>query len=149
MKTTTRNLALVWAILVPTLAWADDGAAIGERNAAFEAAFNGGDAAGVAALYSADAVLMPPDMAMVNGREGAEALWAGFIEAGATDLDLTTVTLDLAGDMANEIGTFTLSVPDGNGGMQSVAGKYIVIWKRDEAGAWNLHWDIWNADPAG
>lgn len=148
MKQIAFALLVGGSVLAPMTGWADDSAAIAERNAAFEAAFNAKDAAGVAALYTEDAVLLPPDMAMVNGRDGAEALWAGFIEAGAGDLDLTSVALEVAGDLANEIGTFSLTVPDDSGGTHAVNGKYVVVWKRDDAGVWSLHWDIWNGDPS-
>ena len=33
----------------------------------------------------------------------------------------------------------TITTPDG-----PAEGKYIVIWKRDDDGAWRLHRDIWN-----
>jgi ketosteroid isomerase-like protein len=32
--------------------------------------------------------------------------------------------------------------------MTTVAGKYIVVWKKGEDGTWRLHRDIWNAGAA-
>lgn len=148
MKTVFGLLACGGFCLVPALGLADE-AAIAERVASFEAAFNAGDAAGVAAHYSADAVIMPPDIAIIHGRDGAEALWTGFIDAGATDLDLTTVMLEVSGDHAHEMGAFSINVPDGNGGTMTAMGKYVIIWTQDDAGIWHLNWDIWNNDPAG
>jgi ketosteroid isomerase-like protein len=148
MKTVVGLLALGGFCMAPAFGMADE-AAIAERVASFEAAFNAGDAAGVAAHYSTDAVIMPPDVATIHGRDGAEALWTGFIEAGASDLDLTTVMLEVKDAEAHEMGSFSINVPDGNGGTMAVKGKYVIVWTQDDAGVWNLNWDIWNNDPAG
>jgi hypothetical protein len=66
-------------------------AGIDATNLAFETAFNGGDAAGVAAVYTEDALLLPPGEPQVNGREAVEAYWQAAIDAGVTGLDLTSV----------------------------------------------------------
>jgi hypothetical protein len=48
----------------------------------FAAAFNGGDGAGVAALYAEDAAVLPPDGARVDGRDAIQAFWQGAIDGG-------------------------------------------------------------------
>jgi len=58
--------------------------------------------------------------------------------------ELRPVEVDANGDMAGEVGIFTLSVP-GENGPTKVAGKYIVIWKRS-GHTWQLHRDIWNTN---
>ena len=52
-----------------------------EMTPKWQAALNAGDAAGVAALYTDDGVLHPPNSAPVNGRDAIEAFWAGVTEA--------------------------------------------------------------------
>lgn len=42
---------------------------------------NGGDAVGVAAHYTDDAALLPPDAARIDGREGIQGVWQGLIDA--------------------------------------------------------------------
>lgn len=115
--------------------------AIEEANAKFAEAFNQGDAAGVAALYTDDGRIYPPNSAAVQGRASIEAfLNTGFTEAGLKGLSLTTNEVHGLGDMVYEVGEFTLEIA----GMED-SGKYIVIWKQDENGAWKLHEDIWNS----
>ena len=41
----------------------------------FAAAFNKGDAAAVAAMYTEDAYVLPPGADIVKGRNAIEALW--------------------------------------------------------------------------
>ena len=127
----------------------DAAAGIAASSAVFEAAFNAGDAGGVAALYTADAVILPPGAARVDGRDAVKALWQSYVDANLSEFDLTTVTLDVQGDTATEMGRFSLAAPDGKGGSVTVGGSYIVLWKLGADGVWRLHWDIWNDDPAG
>ena len=118
---------------------------IEQNDLAWEAAFNSGDAAAMAALYTEDAVLLPPDGAMVKGRDAVQVFWQGFIDAGLSNGDLVNVAIEEDGDTATQIGTFTIDVPDGNGGTVVFAGKYIIVWKTGDDGVKRIHWDIWNA----
>ena len=127
----------------------DAAAGIAASAERFEAAYNSGDAAAMAALYTPDGAVLPPDTARIDGREGIQALWQGYMDAGVEDLALETVELEAHGASASEVGTFTLTAPDGAGGRVTAGGKYIVLWQRGEDGIWRLHRDIWNGSPAG
>lgn len=114
----------------------------------FEKAFNTGDAAAVAAHYTEDAALLPPDAARVDGREAIERFWKGAMDSGFKDLNLEAVEVEESGDLAYEVGRFTGTVPGKEGARADLVGKYIVVWKKDQDGTWRLHRDIWNSDPA-
>jgi ketosteroid isomerase-like protein len=58
---------------------------------------------------------------------------------------LGAVEVEAHGSMAAEAGAFVLKVPGENGQTTSVAGKYIVVWRRD-GHTWRLHKDIWNTN---
>jgi len=119
--------------------------AIEETNGKFVEAFNQGDAAGVAALYTDDATLLPPNREAIHGRQGVQDFWGGGIQMGIKDVTLTTVDVGGSGGTAYEIGKYTLKVqPEGQEGMTD-SGKYVVIWKRQADGTWKLHVDIWNS----
>lgn len=107
---------------------------------------NGGDAAGVAAHYTDDAALLPPDAARIDGREGIQSVWQGLIDADVRDVAMTTQEVDVFGNMANEVGTITATAPGKDGGRAQWAGKYVAVWKRGAEGSWQLHRDIWNFD---
>ena len=107
---------------------------------------NGGDAAGVAAHYTDDAAVLPPDAARIDGREGIQGVWQALIDADVRDVALTTQEVDTFGDVANEVGTIRATAPGENGGRVQWAGKYVSVWKRGGDGTWRLHRDIWNFD---
>jgi uncharacterized protein (TIGR02246 family) len=108
---------------------------------------NGGDAAGVAAHYTDDAALLPPETARIDGREEIQGYWQGRIDAGIRDVALTTKEVDNFGDVANEVGTISATAPREDGGRVQLAGKYVAVWKRGGDGTWRMHRDIWNFDP--
>ena len=104
-------------------------------------AFNAKDGAGIAAVYTADAVLLPPDAEPIEGLEAIAGFWGDF--AGrVTAADLEIREIFVGGDLANVIGTYRLEVE----GAQPHTGKYIEMWTRGETG-WQMHRDIWNATP--
>ncbi len=107
---------------------------------------NSGDAAGVAAHYTDDAALLPPNAARIDGREGIQGAWQALIDAGVRDVTLTTQEVEDFGDVANDVGTISATAPSEDGGRAQLAGKYVAVWKRGGDDTWRLHRDIWNFD---
>jgi uncharacterized protein (TIGR02246 family) len=103
-------------------------------------AFAGGDATGVADLYTAGGQLLPSHSDVISGHEAITAFWKGAMEMGIASAALESVELSDLGDTAIETGHYTLAGSDG-GVMDQ--GKYLVVWKNED-GAWKLHRDIWN-----
>ncbi len=110
------------------------------------ASLSGGDAEGVAAHYTDDAALLPPDAARIDGRKGIQGYWQEFIDAGIRDVELTTQEVDNFGDVANEVGTISATAPSEDGGRVQLAGKYVAVWKRGSDDTWRVQRDIWNFD---
>lgn len=133
---------LLAALVLGGPALAGDREDIETRLTEFETALNGGDAAGVAALYTEDAMVLPPDGEIAEGREAIHALWQSLIDAGLGQIDLQPADIEVAGNVAAETSTFE-GVVTSEEGETPVAGKYVVVWKRID-GVWFLHRDIWN-----
>ena len=104
-------------------------------------AFNRGDAAAMAELYTSDGQLLPPNSDFVTGPDAIKKFWQGVLDMGIKEAKLETVEAQAHGDAATEIGKFTMFV---EGGQVADSGKYIVTWK-NEQGTWKLHRDIWNS----
>jgi uncharacterized protein (TIGR02246 family) len=101
-----------------------------------------GDAAGLAALYTEEGQLMPPNAGFQIGRQAIQAFWQAVVDAGIKEARLEIREVEVHGDTVIEVGEYTLH---GEGGTELDAGKYIVIWKRKD-GRWKLHRDIFNSN---
>jgi uncharacterized protein (TIGR02246 family) len=131
------------SFLIACPALAQDKATIEKLNAAFETAFNKGDFAAVAGMYTEDAYLLPSGSAMTRGRANIQAFWTKAGEAIA-QAKLTTVDVKpLGSDAAREIGTFALTTKGAQ--PQQLTGKYVVVWQK-VGSDWKLATDIWNSD---
>jgi uncharacterized protein (TIGR02246 family) len=135
----------ITTVNVQTVAAEDVRQAIEAGNAKWMEAFNRGDAAATAALYTDNATLMPPNSEMIQGRQGIQDFWQAAIEGGLKDVSLTTVEVRASGDTAYEIGKLSLTAPSKDQGSKVVSGKYVVVWTRQANGPWKLHVDIWNS----
>ncbi len=120
-------------------------AAIAEGNAKFVEATNAGDAAGVAALFTDDAVRLPPSGEIIRGRDAIEAFEAeNFMEETARELTVSTIAVHASGDMAYEAGTWTYSATDLDGMAIESEGTYLAVWKMDADGSFKLVADTWS-----
>ena len=122
-------------------------ASIEKANAAFSEAFERGDLAALAALYTHDAIVFPPGGEMVKGRQAIEEFWKATRESGVRSAMLTTVDVGESGDLAHEVGTVLLTIQPEGKEPATVSAKYVVVWKRQTDGSWQLHRDIWNDLP--
>ena len=128
-------------ILYAAPALAQDKATIEKLNDAWTAAFNKGDAAAVAAMYTEDAYVLPPGAELIKGRTAIEGFWRQATQQ-IGDAKLTTVdVLPLGPGAAREIGTVTLKTKGQPS--QEIVGKYAVVWLK-VGGDWKLATDIWN-----
>ena len=120
--------------------------AIEGANGEFGEAVRRGDGAGIAALYTEDAKLLPPNSEMIQGREGIKAFWGGGLQMGIKDAILTTIEVLGTGDIVCEIGKYDLTIKPGGHEAIKDNGKYLVLWKKSMGGTWKLHVDIWNTN---
>jgi uncharacterized protein (TIGR02246 family) len=117
-------------------------AAVEAGNKKFLAALSRADAAGLSGLYTTNAQVFPTHSDIVRGKQAIEQFWKGVIDSGVKGAVLKTLEVERRGDTAYEVGTYSMT---GEGGKVVDAGKYVVIWKRQE-GQWKLHRDIWNTN---
>ena len=113
-------------------------AAAGEN---FMATFSRGDAAGLAAFYTENGQILPPNSDFVTGRQAIQAFWQGAMDMGIKGVKIEIVEVEGLGDTAYTVGKYTLQ---GEGGQVLDKGKFVVIWKQED-GQWKLHRDIFNS----
>ena len=112
----------------------------------FEGAAKVKDASKLASFYTADATLLPPGSPMIKGQSNIQRFWQTFMEAGAGDPKLRTVSVESSGDLAYEIGTFEATMPKPEGGTGRSSGKYLVVWKRQNDGNIKIVADMFSGD---
>ncbi len=114
-------------------------AEIAAVNRAFEEAARKRDTEKLAALYTADAIVMPPGAPFVKGRENIKQLWDSAIQQmGLKEVHLNTLDLEVMGNTACEVGEAVLTLESGG-----ASAKCMVVWKKVD-GHWRLHRDTLN-----
>jgi ketosteroid isomerase-like protein len=111
----------------------------------FVMSFNTGNYDQAAALFAGDGVLMAPVYDAAYGQKPVEWVLRQLGEAGYGDLRLETTRVDHSGDMAMELGRFSVMVRKADGTVVPERGKYVRVWKR--LGAWLLMADCWSRTP--
>ncbi len=106
---------------------------------AFQTNFKQGNAAGIAELYTENAMLLPPGSDFVKGKEAIRDFWKRVMDLGIKEAELNILEVELHDDTTIELGQYKLM----GGGKVMDQGKYIVIWKQ-EGGQWKVHRDMWN-----
>jgi uncharacterized protein (TIGR02246 family) len=130
-----------WLVFAALPALAQSKAELQKGLDAWAAAFNKGDAAAIAAMYTADADMLPDHADLAHGRAAIEATIKKFVESGTyqNDLKITAENVrPLGPNMAAKIGTYTITP-------QPEVGKFATVVHK-LGGKWLLERDIWNTN---
>ena len=124
--------------------------AIDAANAQWPRLTSTGHSDSIAEFYAADAVLMPPNMATMKGKDAIRTFFATLNSADPKPtLTLRSERVVASGGMAVEIGRWHWGYPAGAklppGTPAADSGKYIVHW-HEQNGKWLMVDDIWNSD---
>ena len=114
----------------------------------FATSFNTGNYDQAASLFASDAALMEPLYEGAYGQRAIEQLLRQMGEAGYRNLRLETTRVDHSGDMAMELGRFSVLVPKPDAIVAMQRGKYVRVWRR--LGAWLIVADCrsWTSEAA-
>jgi uncharacterized protein (TIGR02246 family) len=108
-----------------------------------------GDLEAIFDFWAEDAVMLPPDMPALEGREAIRA----FVEAASQvpgfgiSWEPISVHVSSGGDMAYMIERNVSTANDSIGNTITTHGKVVTVWRKDATGAWKNVADIWNAGP--
>ncbi len=104
-----------------------------------------GDFSGLTAVFTEDAMRMPPNEPAHEGRAAIQAYFEGL--PTITEFVSTTTEVGGAGDVAFARGTSSLTAtPEGALEPVSDSGKWVAICKRQPDGTWLVTANIWNSD---
>jgi len=110
----------------------------------FVTAFNTGNYDQVAACFAPDGAFMAPHHDPAYGPKAIENLLRQFGESGYQDLRLETTRVEVSGDLAMEIGRYSVAVRQPDGTLVPDRGKYVKAWRR--LGAWLIVADCWSTN---
>jgi uncharacterized protein (TIGR02246 family) len=123
---------------------AADSTAIHQLGRQFSAAYVRGDAAAMADLYTADAVIFPERSEWIAGREAIRRYWTLSPGRRITRHVVTPNRIIVDGEHAYDYGSFEIAGERDGIAWGPSRGKYVVVWRRDK-GIWRMHLDIWNS----
>ncbi len=112
----------------------------------FTQAFNKGDLERMGAFYTPDAIVLPPNHAIVQGAVNIPGLMREFHQNGASDLKLEVTRVEQFLDTALEIGRYSLLLRRPDGASTLDRGKFMVLRRRLPNNQWRIFADAWNSD---
>ena len=110
----------------------------------FVTSFNTGNYDQASALFAPDGAFMAPHHDPAYGPKAIENLLRQFGDAGYQDLRLETTRVEVSGDLAMEIGRYSVAIRQPDGTIVADRGKYVKAWRR--LGAWLLVADCWSSN---
>jgi uncharacterized protein (TIGR02246 family) len=120
---------------------------INELRSQFQAAYNAGDAAGVAALFADDAISLPDHHPALEGRPAIQEYYEGLFKEYEATITITPGETEISRDLAHEHGTYAITVtPKAGGDTVMDDGKYVIILRQGVDGTWKIHHDIDNSN---
>ena len=136
-----------WAAEVPSTA-AREEVKIRQLDADWAQAVRSKDLDKILGFYASGGSMMADRAPIATGTDALRAAWQQVLAIPGFKLSFTPTHIDVAKarDMAAEIGTFTESESDSSGKVNTLVGKYVVVWRKQPDGQWRVTADIFNTD---
>lgn len=104
--------------------------------------------------YTDDALILPPNIPTIQGKQGARTMWQGMFSVPGFGGGWKATKVEVSGDLGYVTGTYELSETDASGRPMVDKGKYLEVWKKQSDGSWRCVVDMFNTDlssapPAG
>lgn len=100
--------------------------------------WNSGQFEKVMELYAPDALYLPARDDPVFGRAHIREYLLGPARPPATDFILDTQFIQLSGNLVYDVGRYSISFPQPEGGAKQDRGRYLVIWQRVAPSDWRI-----------
>jgi len=123
-----------------------DRATARQMESAFGAATSAGNVDGMMTGYAPDAMVMPPNMPIVQGSDQIRQLWRGTTGQKAS-LQLTQETANGAGDFMYTSGKYHFQYLPAETS-PSEDGKYLMVYRRGADGKWMIVAESWSSNSA-
>jgi uncharacterized protein (TIGR02246 family) len=100
------------------------------------------------ASYTDDAVSLPNFSPMLKGKKAIREYSENMMKAGLkfTKVNFTTIDVQVSGNMAFEIGSYTMTLEVPPMGAMSDEGKYLTVYEQGKDGKWRIKAETWNTN---
>jgi ketosteroid isomerase-like protein len=99
-------------------------------------------------FYAADAVFLQPNGDRLTGAATLRSFFQMIMSTFNSDLTLHSQNLDVSGDLAYDSGSFEESLTTiATGTKITSKGSYIIIYKRQPGGSWQIVQHVWTGTP--
>jgi uncharacterized protein (TIGR02246 family) len=113
-------------------------------NATWNAAFNSGNAAAVAALYTEQATLSPGNGQTLIGRSAIEQLFKSFIDSGVHQHSIEVIDAYGNDVLVYQVAKWNAYGAEVDGSSPSFGGILMSVAEKDATGVWKTRSHVWN-----
>ena len=139
---------LAFSTACQTQATTTDEAALRKLDDEWSKAAGSRDVEKTISYYSDDAVVMPPNIPTLTGKEPIRTLWKSML--GSPDFSggwkATKVEVARSGDLAYVSGSYEFNEKDDSGKPMTDKGKFLEVWKKQADGNWKCVADMFSSD---
>ena len=135
---------------------ATEEATLKKLDAEWSSAAHAKDVEKTVSYYTEDALILAPNLPVIQGKQGARTMWQGMFSVPGFDGGWTATRVEVAksGDLGYVTGSYEISETDASGKPIKDTGKFLEIWKKQADGSWKCVVDAFNSDlpstaPAG
>lgn len=131
----------------PAMATDDDVRAMRAAAKTRGEALQAGDVEKYLSVYAEDAVVMPPHSAEVIGKANARSRLGEALKEVSIEPAVDSREYEILGpDWIAERGRFSWMVTPKQGGESfQDSGNFMVLWHKDQSGAWKISWEMWTS----
>jgi uncharacterized protein (TIGR02246 family) len=97
-------------------------------------------------LYAPDALVLRSNLPAIRGAAAVREFFFSALEAGLGEVSVDPMRVEVAGDLAHEVGRYSALVPGTAGKRREERGKYLWVFGKQSSGDWKLVSECWSAD---
>jgi ketosteroid isomerase-like protein len=97
-------------------------------------------------LYAADALVLRSNLPPIRGAMAVREFFFASLEAGLGEVALDPMRVEVAGELAHEVGRYSALVPGTGGQRREERGKYLWVFAKQSSGDWKLLSECWSSD---
>ena len=135
---------VILAVAAISVARADPAADVTAAYAAWDAAFNSGDAKAVCALYTDDAILLPPTHDVIKGPDAVDKFIAGILGMGAKGHKFELIEASGDGNIVYGTAKWSATGKDSAGADQPWGGLSTAIFEKQADGSLKIKVQTFN-----